>query len=166
MVRGQVPRKQGLKQLCVFQPNACKFGPRASSKKTRIETCSSSLAFRLRLPSEGKFQENKDWNYSPAAISDAYSKSEGKFQENKDWNTYKGQDRTTTTGGPRASSKKTRIETWIAKFNVRCGGVVKSEGKFQENKDWNFEKILVNGVKCRSEGKFQENKDWNSRRSK
>ncbi len=40
---------------------------------------------------------------------------------------------------------------------------MRSEGKFQENKDWNtYQALVMQEIPRLSEGKFQENKDWNS----
>ncbi len=59
-VRGQVPRKQGLKLEQIILNHFFGKGPRASSTKTRIETSTGELVFYRRFPSEGKFHENKD----------------------------------------------------------------------------------------------------------
>ena len=59
-VRGQVPRKQGLKLLSRLSGRALDLRPRASSKKTRIETASVATKAHSIATSEGKFQENKD----------------------------------------------------------------------------------------------------------
>ncbi len=62
-IRGQVPRKQGLKRLKEGPCAETTSNPRASSKKTRIETPAVNVSVRSLVESEGKFQENKDWNY-------------------------------------------------------------------------------------------------------
>ena len=86
IVRGQVPRKQGLKLIRRAYLPLLDFCPRASSKKTRIETNIFKDSILVVFPSEGKFQENKDWNTSLGMYLMVCPLSEGKFQENKDWN--------------------------------------------------------------------------------
>ncbi len=136
-LRGQVPRKQGLKH-CSSCSNVSVAAPsRASSKKTRIET---QLPAQVKLgftDFEGKFQENKDWNTSTKRGMSCSASFEGKFQENKDWNLlsihrYRGREglrgqvprkqglkpdlkfkNDIDMSPSRASSKKTRIETWV-----------------------------------------------------
>ncbi len=66
--------------------------------------------------SEGKFQENKDWNLCAREGNCCPALSEGKFQENKDWN----------------------LRSWS--FGIID---IISEGKFQENKDWNLTRLLM-----------------------
>ncbi len=133
-IRGQVPRKQGLKPDQIYRKFKGALYPRASSKKTRIETwCLLEYLLSTRK-SEGKFQENKDWNLRMGCSVINCGKSEGKFQENKDWNQERAQ------ADYRASE---------------------SEGKFQENKDWNSISQRHKTATRSSEGKFQENKDWN-----
>ena len=60
----------------------------------------------------------------------------------------------------RASSTKTRIETWV--HCSICFHFVSIKSKFHENKDWNIQPalILIHAVIIKS--KFHENKDWNS----
>ena len=60
VVRGQVPSKQGLKHSDNAAKGEAGYGPRASSKKTRIETERGAGRPPGGKASEGKFQENKD----------------------------------------------------------------------------------------------------------
>ena len=89
VVRGQVPRKQGLKQ----QPHdgeAVGGGrPRASSKKTRIETPPEAVVRSSRMPVRGQVPRKQGLKH--LLITDNLTTE---YRE-----------------GPRASSKKTRIET-------------------------------------------------------
>ncbi len=84
---------------------------------------------------------------------------EGKFQENKDWNYLTRRRRFLCQRSSRASSKKTRIET--KGLEVRHYNGNNFEGKFQENKDWNRDIAKEYDLQLIFEGKFQENKDWN-----
>ena len=88
-IRGQVPRKQGLKPLWIASSTIGQSDPRASSKKTRIETFGIKFFHKIIEESEGKFQENKDWNMLYPARNHCTQRSEGKFQENKDWNLHR-----------------------------------------------------------------------------
>ncbi len=69
-----------------------------------------ALEARAFVFSEGKFQENKDWNSLPTQGTCRMIPSEGKFQENKDWN-----------------------PTWAHGYPQERH----SEVMFQENTDWN-----------------------------
>ncbi len=91
--------------------------------------------------SEGKFQENKDWNPAQEMSWQGKPASEGKFQENKDWNTLALKVLLESVDPLRASSKKTRIET--RRVQMIPMHSIASEGKFQENKDWNIIECLM-----------------------
>ena len=109
----QVPRKQGLKhQLCEGGGNP-QGASRASSTKTRIET--KRLLRRSWL---GRHQEQV-----PRKQGLKLDESQGlemklidiksKFHENKDWNNIMLNRRLGIWWTSRASSTKTRIETWL-----------------------------------------------------
>jgi len=134
-VRGRVPRKQGLKLAHTFNHAPIFQSPRASSKKTRIETIDDgSITYwsnvRGRVPRKQGLKLR--WIKRP---------------ESGRWYC------------PRASSKKTRIETRISIYDI--GSALQSEGEFQENKDWNSGAQIKRDFGLLSEGEFQENKDWN-----
>ena len=79
----------------------------------RIENIFGKFQYDLWLMSEGELQENNDWN---TALVDLYA---------------------IPSFRPRASCKKTRMETQFGYLMPnQCDSV--SEGEFQENKDWNF----------------------------
>ena len=111
------------------------WGPRASSKKTRIETRPSISTGRNRRSPRASSKKTRIETLLPSCYASIRIMSKGKFQENKDWNLMPNL-RAGQTWGPRASSKKTRIET-IGTINAVLEGSSKSKGKFQENKDWN-----------------------------
>ncbi len=108
-IRGQVPRKQGLKRKNLSEKQIRRYHPRASSKKTRIETEPGRNLWRR----EG-------------AIRGQVPRKQGLKQRRRKTKMYKCEN-------PRASSKKTRIET--QKPFGETNPSVSSEGKFQENKD-------------------------------
>ena len=60
LVRGRVPRKQGLKRLVDCVEVARQGSPRTSSTKTRIETDRAGKISRNKGQSEDEFHENKD----------------------------------------------------------------------------------------------------------
>ena len=59
-VEERVPGKQGLKQVFETVEHVPRQGRRASSRKTRIETCVSGLGIGFYVMSKSEFQENKD----------------------------------------------------------------------------------------------------------
>jgi len=89
---------------------------------------------------------------------DAVIKS--KFHENKDWNWWYPGDRARIFRTSRASSTKTRIETfgWWA-LETACRAI---KSKFHENKDWNPSRMVVLRHHSTIKSKFHENKDWNT----
>jgi len=140
-------------------PDAEFWSPKASSKKTRIETQEYGLQQHGKAVSEGEFQKNKDWNNILCMGGRLAWTSEGEFQKNKDWNHLAFRSHISEIGCPKASSKKTRIETTCITANdySRPG----SEGEFQKNKDWNQVISTARSSRLQSEGEFQKNKDWN-----
>ncbi len=163
IIRGQVPRKQGLKRYTHDGTEEGRKHPRASSKKTRIETVSSvwhrsgqgdprasSKKTRIEtlkawimvlrgIPSEGKFQENKDWNSVHNWAQNQAHNIRGQVPRKQGLKRWYRRHGSARRMHPRASSKKTRIETRASYYFPIWAQA--SEGKFQENKDWNWKWI-------------------------
>ena len=153
-------KKTRIETSWCFKSHAGLGCPRASSKKTRIETLRQCRQRRGWLWSEGKFQENKDWNRKRSRTATWRKSVRGQVPRKQGLKLAYLNDNDMQSDCPRASSKKTRIETQA--LDRGWSPNVPSEGKFQENKDWNLAAIDdVRAYLERSEGKFQENKDWN-----
>ena len=114
----QVPRKQGLK-LVFLQPLDCLLNPsRASSTKTRIETFELLAYSYTSNPIKSKFHENKDWN----SVVDLARLKVLRHQEQvprKQGLKHSGVAVSVSwRSTSRASSTKTRIETWKSAMNM------------------------------------------------
>ena len=84
-VRGQVPRKQGLKLGRIKQRIEEGLSPRASSKKTRIETMPIVMRSRPGPKVRGQVPRKQGLKLqSSKKLRKMMTRSEGKFQENKD----------------------------------------------------------------------------------
>jgi len=84
-VRGQVPRKQGLKpQIRWAHIRGSSSGPRASPKKTRIETSLFKHPYTCHIFVRGQVPRKQGLKLDSAFVGDHATMSEGKFQENKD----------------------------------------------------------------------------------
>ena len=75
---------------------------------------------------KSKFHENKDWNQTLQELTKHASDIKSKFHENKDWNCIYPRYSGLLGPASRASSTKTRIETW------RCAIAVWRPRKHQE----------------------------------
>ena len=112
--------------------------------------------------SEGKFQENKDWNSTNAKMDANVLEVRGQVPRKQGLKPQPmmldvaAAEREVRGQVPRKQGLKHGKRPWFA------GEISESEGKFQENKDWNPAAISCFHLAGRSEGKFQENKDWNS----
>jgi len=110
-VRRRVPKKQGLKQLLELiqqNPGQC---PKASSKKTRIETdpCTFSTPIDRRPKAS-----SKKTRIETQELQDGYLFLDVRRRVPKKQGLKPGRDGDDGSNGlsPKASSKKTRIETW------------------------------------------------------
>ena len=154
-VRGQVPRKQGLKQSHRHASASSHWSPRASSKKTRIETDRPLLRTRrsshlckvrgqvprkqgLKLTSifssisgkyasEGKFQVNKDWNLNRCNYWSNKCKVRGQVPRKQGLKPNTSDLEASGGPSPRASSKKTRIETLAVPTDGTSNGKVRGQ---------------------------------------
>ncbi|GEM_PF-5079624 len=133
IIRGQVPRKQGLKQdiheiMPFSAPN-----PRASSKKTRIET------------SDRRSHDVEDRGIR-GQVPRKQGLKHGAFSRNR-----------LSAGNPRASSKKTRIET--RRFSFFYPLLIDPRASSKKTRIETKDSSLKSQDTATSEGKFQENKD-------
>ncbi len=109
---------------------------RASSTKTRIETCVGPPGIKpYYLPSRASSTKTRIETSNRLAIHRCNMGIKSKFHENKDWN----------PSHP---------------YNMVVRKHIKS--KFHENKDWNSPPLLAISGSRAIKSKFHENKDWNS----
>ena len=156
-VRGQVPRKQGLKQEHRLGWDATVLGPRASSTKTRIETspsrlvndaCSSprasstktrieterkNLSARLLINVRGQVPRKQGLKHGLKFIPGSAGVVRGQVPRKQGLKQHTAPRYPGASRSPRASSTKTRIETLSRA--TPASTLFQSEGKFHENKD-------------------------------
>ena len=133
---------------------------KATSIRTRIETCLRRQTSNAAVLFKSNIHKNKDWNKNSAGGRKGLLKFKSNIHKNKDWNYKLAVDESISMPYSKATSIRTRIETKQYMKNVSANWQFKSN--IHKNKDWNsLLRATSFSLAALFKSNIHKNKDWN-----